>query len=163
VPAELTEVQPRTLQGGQIVCCEVYLATVSQYCPHKLSSIKLTNYQHARFLCSHLPIVHRHYLLPFFFRPLALEPVSPQNRAKMMNVGHFRKKSIFNFCTTISSNHQEFRIKIDESESKMRVDRVGALSRSTRQPEKNLVNTTASPPSGKCISASFVPETTRNP
>jgi len=47
----------------------------------------------------------------------------------------FSQKSIFNFCTTISSNRQEFRIKIDESKSKMREDRVGALSRSTRQPE----------------------------
>jgi len=27
----------------------------------------------------------------------------------------------------------------------------------------SLVDTTASPPSGKCISASFVPETARNP
>ena len=52
-----------------------------------------------------------------------------------MNIGHFRKKSIFNFCTTISSIRQEFRMKIDKSESKMREDRVGALRRSTRQPE----------------------------
>ena len=57
------------------------------------------------------------------------------HRAKLMNIGHFRKKSIFNFCTTISSNRQEFRIKIDESESKMPEDRIGTPSRSTRQPE----------------------------
>jgi hypothetical protein len=47
----------------------------------------------------------------------------------------FSQKSIFIFCTTISTNPQGFRIKIDESETKMPEDRVGALSRSTWQPE----------------------------
>jgi ABC-type histidine transport system ATPase subunit len=47
----------------------------------------------------------------------------------------FSQKSVFIFCTTISTNPQGFRIKIDESETKMPEDRVGALSRSTWQPE----------------------------
>ena len=97
---------------------------------------------------------------------LNLELVSPQNRAKLMNIGHFRKKSIFNFCTTISSNRQEFRTQIEQRLGKRIEDAVGSHRHSKwidAAARDSLDATTSAPPSGKWIPSVFVSETDRKP